>query len=74
MAPALAVELIDQLLEVLEVAHERGIIHRDQFAPSRSGPAWFQPVAAPPRRAGKPRRKSAARRPRDSRPLRDAVA
>ncbi|HRI53696.1 MAG TPA: protein kinase, partial [Pseudomonadota bacterium] len=28
MPPAQAVELIDQLLEVLDVAHERGIIHR----------------------------------------------
>ena len=63
-----------QVARALAAAHDKGIFHRDQFAPSRSAPAWFQPVAAPPRRAGKPRRKSAARRPRDSRPLRDAVA
>lgn len=31
MPPAQAVELIDQLLEVLDVAHERGIIHREKL-------------------------------------------
>ena len=46
MAPTHAVELIGQLLEVLEVAHERGIVHRDRFLPSPRAPARFQPGSA----------------------------